>query len=259
MNQPSPLPISCFIITKNEERKIAEVIKSVIFWVDEVLVIDSGSTDRTIEICKELDVKVINKKWIGFGAQKRYGEDLCKNNWVLNLDGDEVISTPLKKEIISLFKSNKINNFVFYSVWRQNVFPFGPNKHSMSGDRVVRLYKKSEGRYANHPTWDKVNVPSEYKVKKLEGFILHYWMKDFEQQVSKLNSYTTALARNTPQKSILILTIRLFFGFPFDFLKAYIIRHHWRHGKYGFAVAVLYAFSRFMRIIKMMEIKYKDK
>ena len=82
-------------------------------------------------------------------------------------------------------------------------------------------------------------------------------MRDFEHQVNKLNSYTSSLAENTPMKSMFSLTVRFLFGFQFDFFKAYILRHHWMHGRYGFAVAMLYAFTRFMRIVKMMEKQLK--
>tara|TARA_S200000501_G_scaffold368820_1_gene407258 strand:- start:184 stop:441 length:258 start_codon:yes stop_codon:yes gene_type:complete len=78
-------------------------------------------------------------------------------------------------------------------------------------------------------------------------------MKDFEHQISKMNKYTSSLAYYSPKKSMLSLTIRMLFGFQFDFAKAYFFRHHWLQGRYGFAVAVLYAFTRFMRVIKMME------
>ena len=78
-------------------------------------------------------------------------------------------------------------------------------------------------------------------------------MKDFEHQMSKLNQCTSSLANNSPKKSMSSLLFRMLFGFQFDFFKAYFLRHHWLQGRYGFAVAMLYAFTRFMRVVKIME------
>jgi len=249
----SLLPISCYIITKNESRKIYDVLCSVINLVQEVILIDSGSTDETVQIAEELGVKVVFNKWQGYGKQKRFGEQLCKYEWVLNLDGDEVLSQDLASSIRNVFETNIIDKFNFFYLRRQNIFPFGTQSFSLSGDSVIRLYKKSVVRYPDHPTWDKIKKPTDQKVKYLDGVIYHYWMKDFEHQVAKMNRYTSSLALHSPKKSMFSLTFRLLFGFQFDFLKAYFLRHHWLNGRYGFAVAVLYAFTRFMRVVKMME------
>ena len=100
---PQKLPISVFIIAKNEADRIATTIGSVREWVDEVIVIDGGSTDETIAVAKENGAKVEYNQWAGYGLQKRFGEDLCQNNWLLNLDADEEISQELAQEIQELF------------------------------------------------------------------------------------------------------------------------------------------------------------
>ena len=220
--------------------------------------VDSGSVDGTIEKSKKLGANVIFNKWNGYGKQKRFGEKVCKNDWVLNLDGDEIISSELKREIRSLFDNNITDNFNLFSIKRQNVFPFGRNPYSWSGDKVIRLYKKSVVRYPDHPTWDKIKKPKNEKVKNLNGLIYHFWMKDFEHQINKMNQYTSSLANNSPKKSMSSLLFRMLFGFQFNFFKAYFLRHHWLQGRYGFAVAMLYAFTRFMRVIKMMEKQLKN-
>ena len=230
---------------------------SVINLAQEVILIDSGSTDETVQIAEKFGTKVVFNKWQGYGKQKRFGEQLCKHEWVLNLDGDEVLSQELVSSIRDVFENNMINKFNLFSIRRQNIFPFGNQTFSLSGDSVIRLYKKSVVRYPDHPTWDKIKKPTDQEVKYLNGVIYHYWMKDFEHQVAKMNRYTSSLALHSPKKSMISLTFRLLFGFQFDFLKAYFLRHHWLNGRYGFAVAVLYAFTRFMRVVKMMEKQLK--
>ena len=86
------LPLSAFIISKNEADRISRPIKSVIDWVDEVIVVDSGSTDDTVAVAERLGARVVHHEWKGYGAQKRHGEDQCRNHWLLNLDADEEVT-----------------------------------------------------------------------------------------------------------------------------------------------------------------------
>ena len=109
----SKLPISCFIIAKNEADRISKTIESVIDIVDEVIVIDSGSTDGTQNLAKELGCKVFFNKWSGYGPQKRFGEDCTKNEWLLNLDADEYLSHEIKSEILQTFENNN-DNYKFF-------------------------------------------------------------------------------------------------------------------------------------------------
>ena len=109
----SKLPISCFIIAKNEADRISKTIESVIDIVDEVIVIDSGSTDGTQNLAKELGCKVFFNKWSGYGPQKRFGEDCTKNEWLLNLDADEYLSDEIKSEILQTFENNN-DNYKFF-------------------------------------------------------------------------------------------------------------------------------------------------
>ena len=99
----SRLPISCFIIAQDEADRIERTIRSVEPWVDEVVVIDSGSTDDTITVAQNAHARVISQSWLGFEAQKRFAEEQCHHEWVLNLDADEVVSPDLQTKIIGLF------------------------------------------------------------------------------------------------------------------------------------------------------------
>ena len=100
------LPISCFIIAQDEADRITNTIESVIDIVDEVVVIDSGSTDGTQDLARQLGCKVFFNKWKGYGPQKRFGEDCAKNEWLLNLDADEYLSDQIKSEILQTFDDN---------------------------------------------------------------------------------------------------------------------------------------------------------
>ncbi len=113
------LPISVFIISQDEEDRIAAAINFVKNFADEILVIDSGSKDKTTKIAKKLGAKVIFNKWQGYGQQKYFAESQCKNNWVINIDADEWLSLELNNEINELFKKNNndLDNYAgFYNI-----------------------------------------------------------------------------------------------------------------------------------------------
>ncbi len=110
------IPLSVFIIAQDEEERIAKTILSVRDWVDEVIVVDSGSSDNTVSLSESLGAKTCFHKWQGYGIQKRYGESLCKNKWILNLDADEEVLDELKDDIIKRFDSGKIENHPAYSI-----------------------------------------------------------------------------------------------------------------------------------------------
>ena len=99
----SKLPISVFIITKNEEERLVAALESVQDLADEIIIVDSGSTDNTLELAKQYTKKITYKKWEGFGQQKSYAESLCKNDWILNIDADEIVTNELALEIRALF------------------------------------------------------------------------------------------------------------------------------------------------------------
>lgn len=249
---------SCFIIARNEARRIGEVIASVRDLADEVVVIDSGSTDGTQQIAETLGARVIFNEWPGYGPQKRFGEEQCRNDWLLNLDADEVLSDELRAEIRALF-ANGEPPLPLYRIDIVPVPPYGDRRPwYLNRNRRIRLYDRRVMRFPDHPTWDAIDIPKDRPFGSLKGIVRHYSMQSFEHQFAKMNSYTTALAKSVPPKSMTNLTVRLFLGFPFDFFRAYIIRGHFVGGRYGFALAMLYAFTRFMRTVKMMERKWSE-
>lgn len=261
MNQK--LPLSVFIIAKNEEDRIYDSIKSVVDWVDEVIVIDSGSGDDTVNIARDAGAKTYFKEWEGYGKQKSYGESLCHHDWVLNIDADERISSNLKNEIYNLFNSKNLD---LYNGYRMKVVimhhRFRPlflrfNPHNW----CLRLYNRNDATYKTNSVHDSVifKKSSIKKVKKLNGLVYHYSFRSYAHAVEKINFYSTMQAEDIVKKGRKILSVRIIFEPFYSFIKAYIFRCYFLWGTDGIIEATIYAFARTLRLAKAIELYNKKK
>lgn len=250
------LPISVFIIAKNEADRIATTINSVKDWVDEVVVIDSGSSDDTVSVATFLGARVLYNEWEGYGLQKRFGEDECSNNWLLNLDADEEVTEELAKEIQELFATGE-PSFSGYIIKVRDLIrgekKFAPLAHT---NHCLRLYNREKGRFSDSPVHDSVIMQIGGTVGKLKTSIRHRSFRDITHAIEKMNSYTSAQADNLNSKGGLAFAyLRLFFEFPVSFFKAYIFRLYILRGMRGFIYANIYAFGRLMRVAKYLELR----
>ena len=182
--------ISVFVITKNEEEKIERCLKSVA-WADEIIVLDSYSTDKTENIAKKFTKKFYKKEFEGYGQQKQAAIDKCTNNWVLEVDADEIITEELKEEIEALQKNReKLEQYSAYKITRREYFLA---KYLMAST-IIRLYKKDKVQYKGtiHETVD-VTGP----IGELRGKIEHEADKydTIEKRVEKNNNYTMLEAK----------------------------------------------------------------
>lgn len=254
-NEYMRLPISVFIITKNESDRISTAIHSVIDWVDEVIVIDSGSTDDTVSVATFLGAKVLYNEWEGYGLQKQFGEDECENDWLLNIDADEEVTPELAEEIKALFADGDPE----CSGYIMDVRDLLPNEKKLAllahTNPCLRLYNRDKGRFSESPVHDSVIMKENEPVGKLNAIILHRSFRSIAHAIEKMNSYTSAQANNLKSKGKLPFAhTRLVFEFSFSFFKAYILRLYILRGIHGIIYANLYAFGRVMRIAKYLEV-----
>ncbi len=254
---PNP-PISAYIRAKNENRVIERVIKAAFQAVDEVIVIDSGSTDGTIEISEAAGAKVIRATWLGGGKQKRIGENAAKNNWLMDLDADEIITPELAAEIRAAFANGEPSTPIF-EMMMATIPPVG--KPWMNYNLVDRrkLYDKRVVRQPDHANWDQFKVPEGVRVGKLRNPMLHYSFRDLEQLEQKFNRNSAGRARETKLRPFWIVALRMLFGKPIYFLNQYIRRGLWRAGWYGFAVANIAAHGRWLKDAMMLEIHLRNR
>ena len=249
---PEPLAISCFIITKNEADRLQRTLQSVLGLVEQIVVVDSGSTDQTVAIAKLENATVLHKNWQGFGPQKRFAEDQCTHDWVLNLDADEVLTTELADEIRSLFANGppKMSGVRFRqtTVYPQQQTPrLWADSHN-----YIRLYDRTKMRFSASPSHDAVD-PGRHKILQLRHPALHYSWRSLSHLTSKYDAYTDLQEATFTRKSPIILYFRLLTEFPVHFIKTYLFRRHITGGRHGLAVSFVIARARWRRIKKLLQ------
>lgn len=255
--------LSCFIIAKNEEHRIAFTISSIKNIVDEIIVIDSGSTDNTVKIAEELGARVVYNPWPGYVAQKAFGEALCNYDWVLNIDADEELTPELGHEIEFIFKSGNQDRYAAYQInfvilHRRDIKPrlFAP------ANKFIRVYNRkfcSFSNTVNSTTHDAVvfnkGVDITGKIYDLNEIAYHRSGTSIEQLVAKANFYSSEQARDMAKNGRRPPKIRIIFEMFFWFFKAFIIRRYFVFGFDGFVDSVIFAFARFIRLAKARELK----
>jgi glycosyltransferase involved in cell wall biosynthesis len=249
----APLPVSIFIIAHNEADRLPRVLEAVAGLSDDVVLIDSGSTDGTQASAAALGARVLHNDWQGYGLQKRFGEEQCRHDWLLNLDADEVMSPELVAEVRALFANGEPGADA-YELRIAEVFPGEGQPHSWTYTLApVRLYRKDKGRYSASPVHDRVDLQPGATVARLKGLILHFSVRSLGHQLAKLNSYTDQQADDLAARAVRVPVWRVFAEFPAAFFKAYVMRRHFVRGLYGFMTAMNFAFYRWLRIAKAVE------
>jgi glycosyltransferase involved in cell wall biosynthesis len=245
-------PVSCYIRTLNEERILGRAVAAAREVADEIVVVDSGSKDATVAIAQAAGARVIHQDWLGNGRQKRFAEDQCRNDFVLDLDADEVLSPALAAEIRALFADGP-PPLPIYQLRLVTVPPVGKTWTNISVSHRRKLYDRRVVRAPDHKAWDQFEVPAGVKVGRLTGDLLHYSFRDLTQLVEKLNQASTNRAQDGRQLGSVAVVCRVLFAWPFYFLKHFVLRGQFRAGLYGMSVASISAYGRWLRDVKQYE------
>ena len=245
-------PISAYIRTLNEAPMIADVVAAALQVADEVLVIDSGSTDDTVALAQNAGAKIIEQPWLGNGRQKRVGENAACHDWLLDLDADEIVSSALAAEITALFAAGEPADPI-YRTDLALVPPVGRVWLSFGRQKRHKLYDRRIVRQPDHDAWDQFEIPADIRVGRLENPILHHAFDGVAGFQGKLNKHSSVRAEKLPLRSPVSLALRIIFGFPFYFVKKYVLQQYFRGGVYGFALAALSAQGRWLKDVKMWE------
>lgn len=241
------MKISLVMITKNEEKNIAKSLESVKGLVNEIIVVDSGSTDNTNKIAQSYGAKIFKRPFDNFSAQKNYALSLAMNEWVLHLDADEVLSEQLKQEINKTIENTEYDGFV---LTRENFFLGRKMKHSgLDKEDRLRLAKKSLSKYVGGIIHEELVVNG--KVGKLNNVFYHYTCPNLDGYFNKFEQYTTFGALKMADKNKKAKIVDIIFRPPFEFIKRYILKLGFLDGFEGFVWAVLGSYYSFAKYIKL--------
>tara|TARA_B100000795_G_C22785890_1_gene434591 strand:+ start:1352 stop:2143 length:792 start_codon:yes stop_codon:yes gene_type:complete len=245
------MKISVYIITFNEAEKIRDCISSVL-WADEVIVVDSNSTDGTTEIAEELGVKVIQIPFNGYGDLRNQAISHCKNDWIFSLDSDERCTLEAQREIIRIVNDEL---FEIYRVPRMNFFMGRWIKHSgwYPNFRQPQLFKNGKMTYTHDAVHEGYISHSDKKIGDLRSYIWQFPFKNTEEIMNKANRYSTLGVQKLKDKNINSSFFKAFLHGFWSFIKHYIFKLGFLDGGPGFVIAFGNFEGTFYRYIKLME------
>jgi glycosyltransferase involved in cell wall biosynthesis len=245
--------ISAVVITLNEEHSLSGALDSVA-WCDEIVVLDSGSVDGTVEIARSYpNCRVLHQPFLGYGPQKRKAVEAASNDWILSLDADEVLDELLQQSLRAWRESGSPGEAGYYLL-RRLCFMGRHFRHGReSRDRVLRLFDRRRGNFNEANIHERVELDGPTGV--LSGRLLHYSYRDLDEYFEKFNRYTSVMARQMRQRgrrsSIPSLVLRQ----PVSFLNYYLVRGNWMNGFPGFVWSLLAATYRTVKYLKLYELQ----
>ena len=234
--------LSVCVITGNEEENIERCLRSVEF-ADEIVVVDSFSTDRTVEIARRFTDRVFQHRWLGYIGQKAIARNLARGEWILFVDADEAVSGPLRDEILSMLRGDVPDEIAGFDFPRQVWYLHRWIRHGdWYPDTKLRLFRKIRGRCCGTEPHERIDVGGE--VRHLSAPLLHYTYDDIADQLSTVNRFSSISSRNEKllDKSAAELLWRMLLHPPFRFFRCYFMRKGFLDGIAGLVIAVTIAF-----------------
>lgn len=243
------IKLSAFITTYNNDDTLAACIQSVA-WADEVVVLDSFSQDKTVEIAETMGCKVYQHKFMGYGPQKQLALEKTSNDWVILLDADEELSAALQAEIKHLLTTTP--NADGYEIPRQEQLFWRMCSTSVRLNYYLRLFNKQKGYVSTMPVHAAPKV--EGKIKRLENVFYHFGERNIHIKVEKINSYSTGLVEDKVNKGKRCRPwLHLVLYPPFVFLRSFIFKRNFMNGWAGLIASVTMAYYAFLKYAKLYE------
>jgi len=247
------LPISAFVITFNEEDRLGPCLESLTFCED-LVVVDSYSTDRTLEIAERYGARIFQRPWPGYREQKEFGLGCTKYEWVINIDADERVSDELRRSIVRVIQGSKqeavgyyVNRVVFYlgRWWRLG---------GWYPEYRLRLFQKSKVKWGGEDPHERPEVDGA--TLRLEGELQHYTYRSMSDQFQRLQAHSTAAAKTDFQRGRRFSVTKLIFSPILRTCKFYILKKGYREGVAGLIVAIAEGYYTFMKYAKLWEFEF---
>ncbi len=241
--------LSVTVITENEEANLPDALTSVA-WADEIVVVDCGSTDTTVDVARRFTDRVSVNPWPGYGAQKNHAADIASHDWILSLDADERVSPALAEEIHQLLATEPARRG--YRLPRV-AFHLGRWIRSTDWypDPQLRLYDRRAGRWSTPSVHESVQIDGAPGVLRHE--LEHYTYRDLSHQLATIDRYTTLAARDMAERGRRAGWLRLLVHPPLAFLRNYVLRGGMRDGTAGFVISAMNAYYVFLKFAKLWE------
>lgn len=235
------MKISAVIITLNEERNIARCIESLGDIAEEIIVLDSFSTDKTEEICKEYDVKFVQRKWEGYAASKNYLNGLAQFDYILSLDADEALDAELRSEILQvkskpnpqLYQVNRLTNYCGKWIRHSGWYP----------DIKTRLFPKENSYWDGEYVHEELVTPDDLETILLNGHLEHYSYYSFEDHRARADKYSRLTAQKMNAKGKTASFLKPYLSAVVRFISMYIFKAGFLDGRMGFKIAQISAQS----------------
>ena len=242
---PSKPTLGVLMIVRNAEKHLQKTLLSVCDWVDEIVIVDSGSTDSTLTIAEQFTDKVYRHQWLGFGPQRQLAQGYMTTDWVFAIDADEAVSATLKESILQAITQDK--GQTLYQVNRLTE-AFGKFiRHSgWHPDKITRLYPRLATQYNDALVHESVEIPPGYRVELLDGLLYHYTIDSMFNYLSKTQQYMVAWVEQREGKKSSSLAGAVGHG-TFRFIKMYFLQCGFLDGRHGLLLAILSANTVFTR------------
>lgn len=245
--------ITATIITLNEEANIERCLESV-SWVDEMIVVDSGSCDRTAEIAGSCGAKVFTREFDGFSRQKGFALEKATQDWVLNIDADEALSVELRQEIRNVIVAG--GDICGWWMPRLTTYLGRPIKScGWYPDRQLRLFRREKARYPERLVHERVEV--EGPCANLKGDLLHASYSSFMQHIEKQKSYAFAMAEQMRSEGRISGPVKMAISPALSFFKKYIVERGFTDGPEGFLISSVHAYYVFMKYAQLWDLQRK--
>ncbi len=242
--------LSIVLITYNEAERLAACLASVAF-ADEVVVVDNGSTDGTVELARSLGARVLQTPdWPGFGPQKNRAVDLAQGLWVFSIDADEQVTPQLRESILAVVQSSDESGVVAYNVNRSSSYCGQYMLHSgWYPDRILRLFRRGTARFSDDAVHESLQTKGPTGV--LRGDLLHQSFTDFDVVLDKVNRYSSASAKALAARGKRGSVVKAVLHGFWAFVRTYVFRRGFLDGQLGLALAISNAEGTYYRYMKL--------